>query len=671
MWPEFDPGYPVGGFVTGPENLRPAFGNTSGKYYLQASNWPYNPGDKTVTYHLFHAHTDAFQTLYSEVPQNLTVDHQEVLPIGVTDFTVTANSGSIIALTIDGEIIGVAEGTGAPVDIPITPAMLPGVMTVTVTKANYYRYSQDVMVIVPEGPFLLLDHNVMDDSAGDGDGIVDVGEPIELVTYIENLGYDQSTNTIGFLISNDDVIFTDDIETWGNIPSETIQPCDDSFKLAVAPGTPDQSEVEFTLSVSCDETTFVHDFSYIVEAPIVDMVSWWVNDDVGGDGDSRAEPGETVELSFRLNNTGHEDALNVTGLLQCYSPLATVDQNMGSTPEILESGEADLGGYSVTIHPDCPEETTLNLRLRISADFGYQITLGSPLPVSPFFDEFEEFLGWTVSGTATTGDWMQADPEGTVYNSQQVQPEDDHSPPPGRRCMVTGPTAGGVAGSNDVDNGNTVLTSPLIDLGGAIGATLEYWRWYTNNLGEAPGQDWWTVEVSDDDGASWAYLEHTQESANYWQKFSFQLEDYVEMTDQVRIRFIAEDASSPSLVEAAVDDILLFAISEEETDVADNRLSTQANALFLGQNHPNPFNPVTEIAYAIPAGSGASRVVMSVYDVMGREVVTLVDADQTPGTYTVAWDGRDQRGSEVASGVYFYRVSWNGESETRRMVLLK
>ncbi len=671
MWPEFDPGYPTEGLATD-GSLRPAFGNTSGKYYLSTSSWPSNPDRKTLTYHLFHAHTDAFQTLYSEVPQNLTVDHMEVLPIGVPSFEVTANLGSVVALTIDGEIIGVGEGTGGPVDIPITPVMLPGVMRVTVTKANYYRYSQDVQVIVPEGPFLLLDHNAMDDSGGDADGIVDVGEPVELVTFLENLGYDQSTNTVGVLESTGDVVFSDDTETWGVIPSNETQPCDDSFKFNVAPGTPDQTEIEFTLNVTCDETTFVQEFSYVVEAPIVAMVNWWVNDDAGGDGDGRAEPGETVDLAFRLSNTGHEDAVNVTGVLQSYSHMITIDQNTAFVSAVLESWEADLTGYTVTIDPDCPEETTINLRLNISANFGYQITLQSPLPVSPFFDEFEEFLGWTTSGTASTGDWLQADPEGTIYNNEPCQPEDDHSPAPGRHCMVTGPMAGTSAGTYDVDNGSTILTSPVFDLSGAIGATLEYWRWYTNDLGEAPGQDWWTVEVSSDDGASWTHLEHTQESANYWQKLSFQLEDYIGLTDLVRVRFTAADDGSPSLVEAAVDDILLFAIREDPTDVSEEGdVARASHELMLAQNRPNPFNPVTEITYGIPAGSAPARVVMHVYDLSGRKVTTLVDTNRGPGTHHVTWDGRDHKGAEVASGVYFYRITWNGESETRRMVLLK
>jgi hypothetical protein len=82
------------------------------------------------------------------MPQNLTVAHPPAIIAGATSFTVQANDSSVIALTVDGEIIGVAEGTGAPIPITIPPQSPPDIMKVTVTKANYYRYERDVPVVV-------------------------------------------------------------------------------------------------------------------------------------------------------------------------------------------------------------------------------------------------------------------------------------------------------------------------------------------------------------------------------------------------------------------------------------------------------------------------------------------------------------------------------------------
>ena len=92
-------------------------------------------------------------------------------------------------------------------------------------------------------------------------------------------------------------------------------------------------------------------------------------------------------------------------------------------------------------------------------------------------------------------------------------------------------------------------------------------------------------------------------------------------------------------------------------------------AFALQQNVPNPFNPTTTIAFDVPLDAGL--VTLAIYDVAGRLVRALVDEDLSPGYKSVSWDGRSQRGQMSASGVYFYRLTGNGFSATKKMVLLK
>lgn len=157
LWQGFDPGY-GSAKLWGYSNLRPGFSHVYGKYYLAVSPWPSNPGEKTVTYHLFHLHGDAFTIIYTEVPQNLTVSHPEYICTTTESFEVTADQFSIIALTVNGEIIAVAEGTGSPLNLAI-PTQAPGdTMIVTVTKANYFRY---------EFPVAVIDQDIVQDDISD------------------------------------------------------------------------------------------------------------------------------------------------------------------------------------------------------------------------------------------------------------------------------------------------------------------------------------------------------------------------------------------------------------------------------------------------------------------------------------------------------------------------
>jgi len=89
----------------------------------------------------------------------------------------------------------------------------------------------------------------------------------------------------------------------------------------------------------------------------------------------------------------------------------------------------------------------------------------------------------------------------------------------------------------------------------------------------------------------------------------------------------------------------------------------------LDQNYPNPFNPATTIGFTLRE---RSHVSLSVYNVAGQLVRTLIDEVRTPGvSHSIDWDGRDARGSSVASGVYFYRLVTKDATLTRKMVMLK
>jgi hypothetical protein len=83
----------------------------------------------------------------------------------------------------------------------------------------------------------------------------------------------------------------------------------------------------------------------------------------------------------------------------------------------------------------------------------------------------------------------------------------------------------------------------------------------------------------------------------------------------------------------------------------------------LAQNYPNPFNPMTSIDYALPE---AAKVKVEVYNVLGQVVDVLVDGNQEAGFHKVVWDA-----SNMASGVYFYRITANSFTSTKRMVLMK
>jgi hypothetical protein len=191
---------------------------------------------------------------------------------------------------------------------------------------------------------------------------------------------------------------------------------------------------------------------------------------------------------------------------------------------------------------------------------------GSPTGTTAvvFSDTFESGnLGWTFAkGTpaAITGDFLIGDPVGTAGNyGQACQPEDDHTTAPGVACLYTAPNSSGSPGADDVDDGEVIATSPVINLSGFSAATLSLWRWFENEDVDDSG-DYYVLEVSND-GSTWVQLEQLPDTVittNNWANVHFDLQEFVGLTATMRIRIrVADGTAVGDLVEFAADDIVI------------------------------------------------------------------------------------------------------------------
>ncbi len=223
----------------------------------------------------------------------------------------------------------------------------------------------------------------------------------------------------------------------------------------------------------------------------------------------------------------------------------------GATPEFYFEADTVACGL-VRLPVDAPVET-------------FTALVGDT--IKTFADDMEADLGWQggVGGdTATTGVWVRVDPRGTA-----AQPEDDHTAVPGVTCWVTGQGAiGGAVGDNDVDGGRTTLLGPILDASGAGDHKVSYWRWYSNDQGSGPNEDIFQVDISANGGTSWTNVETIGPSgtgtSGGWIQHTFRVADFVSPTSQLRLRFVASDFGTGSIVEAAVDDVQLFTTDCDE-----------------------------------------------------------------------------------------------------------
>lgn len=505
--------------------------------------------------------------------------------------------------------------------------------------------------------------------------VYDISDPLNIV----EVGYFDTFPGSGDLFSGN----------WGvypHLPSGVIAASDISNGLFLMEYDPDAGKLDGTISSSA---------SGLLSGATVEYVNYGLDITTGASGAYQfsVHPGagqtirasayghapDSVTTSVAANGTtttnfvltkypsgGISGKVTDAGTL---APIELVELSLVGTP--LTTVTDANGDYSF---PDVPTVPSGNYTINVRR-YGYVIPANIPVTVvassiqtediqlepAATYVDFSAPVGWTVdSDVATTsGLWTFAEPFGTYSSGFPFQPELDHTLAPETQCAVTGNLASGGIGDDDVDGGATRLLSPVYDLSGMAEPHAFYYRWYAVNA-EA---DQWQVHVTGDGGANWVLLESTPVHEAFWKSVDVDLSGLLSSYDAVQFRFTAEDPSPGQVVEAALDDFTLYDAGNGATGVFVPGPDTPN--LSLAANFPNPFTSQTVIDYAVPS---KQMVQLSVFDVRGARVATIVDTVVEPGRHRAMWDGRDFAGNQTASGVYFYKLQTADGIRTRKMV---
>ena len=228
-------------------------------------------------------------------------------------------------------------------------------------------------------------------------------------------------------------------------------------------------------------------------------------------------------------------------------------------------------------------------------------------------------------------------------------------------------------GGNYSSNSNTSLTlNNPVNLNGYLGAILEFQtQWDIED-----NWDYAQVLISTNNGSSWGSLEgqYTNPGTGSfqpsgeplfdgtqlsWVKETIDISDYI--NEEIKLRFTLVSDGSVQEDGIYIDDINLIVFEEATTNEED--LAVGVSTYSLEQNYPNPFNPATKIEYKIQE---AGLVLLRVYNVLGKEVATLVNEEKAVGHHNVSFDA-----GILPSGIYFYTIKTGKFIDTKKMILLK
>ena len=608
--------------------------------------------------------------------ETMLVDHTGVLLLGNDEYdvSVTGLPGALCALYAGGVLYGSAltDATGgATITLDPMPTE-PLTLTLTVTAYNKVTYSGTVEAVPASGPYLLVEDTFFVD--GSGDGVLNAGESVQLSIELHNSGIATAAAVIGQLSSPSEyVTLTVADRPFGNIPAGADEWGHGAYVLEISPNCPDQLLVTLPLLITGEELrgerlAWEDQISFIVQAPQIAVETVWVDDSEGGNGNNRLDPGESAQIGITLANTGHYGLTGITGVISSNHPLVTISSASGSLAELSFPTTGQLSPlYSLSLDPDYAQPF-LFLPLDLTAASGYDQTFDLVLPIGGFLEAFEDGAGdWThqVVGSGWVDQWH--------LSSQR-----NHSPGGGQSWKC------GDTGVEDYANLlNAALLSVPLELSGGD-SELRFWMWIeaeTSPLYTGKAYDGGILEMSVDGGAftrvtpvgGYPYTIRAGSNpgpfpadtpvfsgAYDWQQVTFDLTG-VSGTATFRFRF----GSDGAVVKEGwyIDDVELWTgmspSSTREVELTPVRLA-------LSQSRPNPFRLDAQIAFGLPQ---AGEVTLEIFDAGGRLVRSLLDGKLPAGFHTAAWDGRDGRGRQAASGIYFYRLSTPDGSLRRSMVL--
>jgi Peptidase family C25./Propeptide_C25. len=386
--PQFMPDY--GPYADYGGNWMPAFGNVAGKYFLNQCTWPYNDESKDITYTMFTAHCDAFLRLYTEIPQEMTVIHPEVVLAGLTEVNVTAPEGSTISLVVANQeggwnIIGVAQATGAPQNITIPAQVPPTEINIICTGQNYLRYEDVISVVPAEGPYIVFDSMVINDENNNEQ--VDFGENISLDVTMKNVG----SETIGAFeavlsTTSEYVTITNATAQYTGINANATGSIANAFSFTVADDIPNNTNLLFTISVNNGDDDYISNFSIKAYAPILKINNMSINDE-NGNANGRLEAGEEAQIIFNFENEGMSAAPNTLAVMQMLSPYIIVDE-ANVTFETVGAGESVNATYDITVDAGTPVGYACPINFNVTSG-NYSASQDFTVKVGLVIEDFE------------------------------------------------------------------------------------------------------------------------------------------------------------------------------------------------------------------------------------------------------------------------------------------
>jgi hypothetical protein len=671
--------------------------------------------------------------IWTDVPTPVSVSCPTSLAVGANSFAVTVTEGgqpdvgALVSLfrTVAGgtiQVTGTTDGQGQ-CELSLPPAEA-GTFQLTVTKHNQQPYLADLPV-TSQNVFVGYQASVIDDddlgeSLGDGSGVANPGETIELPTQLRNYG-SLTANGVTAVLTTDDpyATVTDGFEIFGDIAGGAGAWCADDFGFSVRGDCPHGHVLRFGLDATSGSSTW----HSVVEIPVVAAELQYNSHTFGNAGPEGVfDPGETVTLSVSLRNDGGITAGGVTATLMSRSEYLDVPVATAIYPVMYTGGTQSNVSHPFTVHAaaNCPGGHPAALRMVIaynnvmSDTVDFSVTVGQRDSADPIGPDGYGYYAYddTDAGYPETPvySWIEIDPNLGGSGTQVVL--GDYGDYQDKSTTVPLPFSFGYYGqsydtaticSNGwVVMGETYLTDyrnwTIPSPGGPNGVIAAFW----DDLIEGnsppghvyqrhdPTNHTWIVEWSRMRN-SYTVPQETFEivfyDPSYWPTdtgdgmilFQYKTVNNVDPTDGYATVGIEKPDDSDGLLYTyfnryplgaatlAANRAIKFVPKRENLTGLIGATDHPRPQFGFGDRMANPVRPGSQIRFSLDR---TTLVKLEVYNIEGRCVQQLIGRTLPAGAHTATWSGRDDGGRLLPAGLYFQRLSCEGRVATRKVLLI-
>lgn len=667
---------------------------------------------------------------YIGIPAQNAAVVPPTLFLGVSTLDIVADPYSYVAVSMNNVLHGVGVvGPNGMLSMSITPFTEPGNAQIVITRSRRKPLIANIQVVPNVGPYVTVSPITVNDP--NQNGIAEAGELISMDLTFNNVGIADATNLSATLATtNQYVTILNATANIPNVPASGTINATNLFSVQISPMIPDQTTVSFDITVSDGSNQWMSNRAITVNAPNVQIAQVTM---VDGNGNGFMEPGETVTITLNIANNGHMPAPAGDLVVVANHPGITLNNNSFVMPPLSIGASAPINLIAF-LGNDIPSGTIIPIGVAVTAG-AQMINHTIIMPIGVIGENFEtgNFSNfpwqnnspspWTIqSGTANAHsgqygaksgvishngttelsvtlnvgaagnisfwrkvsseqnyDWLRFSINGTemaTWSGTQDWAQFSYPVEPGTRTFKWAYTK-----DNSVSSGSdcawiddivfpmsgsgsaAMLYSPTeeIAFNNVAAGTVHSADFVIRNLGNATLSGMISVPAG---------FTLSQNGNNLPGDYNYSLEagangvftlNYTVPTPAVNydgvIMISSNDTNNPAMM--------------INIHVTANVSNDDPNAPFVTKlqgNFPNPFNPETAIRFSTKE---AGPVKVTVFNIKGQVVKSLVNSNLPAGNHRVIWNGKDDNNRGVASGIYMYRMEAPGYTKTLKMMLMK